>query len=405
MKQKVKIIISLALLLVMSMTMPIYAANTAETQASALKQLGLFSGVSATDFDLDRTPTKVEAVVMLIRLLGTESETLNGDWSHPFTDVASWADKCIGYAYKNGLIKGISTTEFGTDNANFDMYLTFMLRALGYDDTAGDFVLNKPVALAKSIGILPNDMDTANFLRADVALVSWAALNTNLKDGSQTLAEKLINANVFTLEDYHAAMQITGENEIQPLAEGEVIVSTFAELKLAVENTDISVIHLNSDLEITSELSFERDNDLAINIKKGVTLTVNDEFLQVGGTITNDGILIINSTFNRGICNFINNGSVTIKNSGTFNSGMSDTDNYGAFIVDTGGKLFIEKGSSFKNLGVLTNNGSTSITDGGCFYNENGSIINNGTIDLYSYFNGDIATITGTGKLNDNREE
>jgi hypothetical protein len=35
---------------------------------------------------------------------------------------------------------------------------------------------------------------------------------------------------------------------------------------------------------------------------------------------------------------------------------------------------------------------------------RDGSIINNGTIDLYSYCEGDITRMTGTGTLNDHRQ-
>ncbi|MBQ2547019.1 MAG: hypothetical protein II557_12080, partial [Clostridia bacterium] len=44
--------------------------SDAEAKARALKTLGLFRGVSDTDFDLDRAPTRAEALVILIRVLG-----------------------------------------------------------------------------------------------------------------------------------------------------------------------------------------------------------------------------------------------------------------------------------------------------------------------------------------------
>jgi|GEM_PF-3802418 len=191
----------------------------------------------------------------------------------------------------------------------------------------------------------------------------------------------------------------------EPVSEnsGEVIVSSFAELQTAVADTKITVINVGSDLEITSKLEYEREDDLAIYIKKGTTLTVSDEFIPVGGCITNDGTIIVKGTFNRGICSFINNGSVTVRSGGTASSGMCSADNNGNYIVDNGGQLLIERGSEFKNLGTLTNNGFISVKDGGSLYNETGSLINNGTIDLYTYFGGDIAKITGTGTLNDHR--
>ena len=400
MRRIVKPAIFFVLLLTMSLTLlrPAYAADMAkaETQATALKQLRLFKGVSATDFDLDRAPTRAEALVMLIRVLGKETEALNGDWTHPFTDVEPWAAKYVGYAYEKGLTKGVSGTEFGAGDADSDMYLTFVLRALGYDDAAGDFVWDEPDALATSTGILPSGVDTANFMRADVALVSWAALEAKTKDGSQTLSRKLMDAGVFVESAYTAAKQVAS-------GDGGVAVSTFAELKAAVENQGISVVNIGSDIDIAGELSFEREN-LVIYIKEGTTLTVSGEFIPVFCSVINDGVIVTSGTFDRGACPFINNGSVKVITGGTASSGMSDTHNYGAFVVDAGGNLFIERGTQFYNLGTLTNNGSVSINDGGSVYNTTGSIVNNGTIDLYTFFEGDIADITGTGKLNDHRE-
>ena len=40
-----------------------------ESLAGVLKTLGLFKGVSDTNFDLGRVPTRTEALVMLVRLL------------------------------------------------------------------------------------------------------------------------------------------------------------------------------------------------------------------------------------------------------------------------------------------------------------------------------------------------
>lgn len=172
--------------------------------AKDLKALNLFKGVSETNFDLNRAPTRVEALVMLIRVLGKEKEALSRNWSHPFKDVPQWADKYVGYAYSKELTNGISATEFGSGNASSAMYLTFVLRALGHSDTNGkDFTWDNPYELAVSCGILPAGVDVENFLRADVVLISHAALAC-LVNGEHlvTLSEKLIREGVFTSEQY-----------------------------------------------------------------------------------------------------------------------------------------------------------------------------------------------------------
>ncbi len=201
----------LAFILVLALSLGAFARDVsdAESKARALKTLGLFRGVSDTDFDLEREPTRAEALVILIRVLGKEKEALAGGRKHPFTDVPAWANDYIAYAYETGLTKGVSATEFGTGNANGAMVLTFMLRALGYSDAAGDFSWNDPFSLAKQAGILPDGVDTEHFWRADAVLVSYAALKASIKGAGITLAERLIGAGVFTSESYAAATGAT----------------------------------------------------------------------------------------------------------------------------------------------------------------------------------------------------
>ncbi len=175
-----------------------------EKLATDLKSLGLFKGVSDTDFALDRAPTRTEALIMLIRVLGKENEALNGTWSDPFTDVPSWADKYIGYAYQKGLTNGITETQFGTGSASSNMYLTFVLRSLGYVDNTGiDFYWDQPYALARSLNILPDNVSLTNFMRADVVTISYAALSAKMKNSTKTLSEKLIDVGVFTAEAFN----------------------------------------------------------------------------------------------------------------------------------------------------------------------------------------------------------
>lgn len=403
MKKKAKGIISLILMLVISLTMlmPAYATDSGEAaaKAAALKQLGLFQGVSDTDFALNRAPTRTEALIMLIRAMGKESEALNGTWSHPFTDVPAWADRYVGYGYEKGLTKGVSAMQFGTGNAGSDMYLTFMLRALGYDDSAGDFTWDAPDTLAKAVGILPDSVDTSNFLRADVAIVSWTALEAKIKDGSQTLSQKLMEMGTFNSEEYVSARLFVDKD-------GGTVVTTIDALRAAVADENVTVIQIGSDMDISGELFVDRGDgpETLIYIKAGVKLTVSGEFTTVGCYITNDGAMVITGAFDRGLCSLINNSTVTVRSGGEFSSGMTDTYNRGSITVDTDGKLSVERGTQFHNYGNIVNNGYISVDNGGSLFNDTGKIENNGTIDLNSYFSGNIEAITGTGTVSDNRQ-
>lgn len=175
------------------------AANNDPTMAAdALYAMGLFQGTGMDAngqpiYELDRAPTRSEAVTMLVRLLGKEEEALSGTWSTPFTDVEQWAEPYVGYAYNNGLVTGTSgTTYSGSETVTAPQYLTFILRALGYE-SGTDFAWDKAWELSDQIG-LPGGQysaDTAKFTRGDVATISFNALYCKLKDSDTKLIDTL----------------------------------------------------------------------------------------------------------------------------------------------------------------------------------------------------------------------
>lgn len=188
--------------------------------AHRLWELGLLQGVGThpdggINFEIGRIPSRTEVLVMLIRLLGKENEALNNDWKHPFTDVPGWANKFVGYAYEKGLTKGVSPTEFGTGTASVQMYLTFVLRALGYSDgSGGDFTWDAPERFAQGVGILPEGVYMEDFRRGDMVLISEAALYARLKDSDITLLDKLIEDGAVQKLD-HAVPQLGGVTTIE----------------------------------------------------------------------------------------------------------------------------------------------------------------------------------------------
>jgi len=124
----------------------------------ALVELDILRGTGES-LELDRTPTRAEAVTMIVRLDGGEEAASKGGFEHPFTDVPEWADGYVGYAYENGITKGISDTLFDSDSpVTGQQYVTMVLRTLGYTD--GDtyyghsFTYETPFELAESLGLL-----------------------------------------------------------------------------------------------------------------------------------------------------------------------------------------------------------------------------------------------------------
>ena len=112
----------LTCVMVFALSVTAFAATPAATAAQKLDDLGLFQGMGnnadgTPNYGLDQTPTRAQAVTMLVRLLGKEKEAQNSTYSAPFTDVADWAKPYVNYAYKNGLTNGTSATTFGGNAA------------------------------------------------------------------------------------------------------------------------------------------------------------------------------------------------------------------------------------------------------------------------------------------------
>ena len=198
MKKILSIIVLLAMLF--ALAAPVSAAHVSETEAiSALETLGLVKG-TGSGFEPDRSPTRAEALLMLLRLLGKESEATGG-WYCPFKD-GGWAKSYIGYAASHGLVYGVSATRFGSDlSVSARDYLTMVLRALGYSDAAGDFTWAQSIAFAERIGLTHGEYKAdSEFLREDMALVSYTALTLKMKDSERTLCEQLYVDGVFSAE-------------------------------------------------------------------------------------------------------------------------------------------------------------------------------------------------------------
>ena len=161
--------------------------------ASHLEDLGLFRGTEQ-GYELDRPPTRAEAAVMLVRLLGAEGKAQALRYTAPFTDLAGWEQPYVQYLYENGLTTGATESTFEPEeDCSAQMYAAFLLRALGYTETAGDFTYAEVVTAAQTYGVYdPAVIDTAAFLRDDVAAASYTALSATPKSGEGTLLDQLI---------------------------------------------------------------------------------------------------------------------------------------------------------------------------------------------------------------------
>lgn len=263
MKKKLAVLL-LTMLLVVGTMSPVFAASDKACEAAdVLHELGLFNGTGTNadgtpNYDLDRVPTRHEAVTMLVRLLGKE-EAMNGTWDIPFTDVADWAKPYVGYAYANGLTTGTSATTFGGNSSvTASQYLTFVLRALGYE-SGTDFRWDKAWELSDRIGLTSGQYksDEISFLRGDVTIVSNNALAT-LRKGDEELLSSYLGLAV-------PAKLSTTTGELN-LIRVDVLTSVRAASTLWVEGLKQTRDAIDV-LEYGDYLSYHRGTDYAINAK------------------------------------------------------------------------------------------------------------------------------------------
>ena len=185
--------------------------------ASALKTLHLFQGTFTgygEGFDLELVPTRLQALIMFIRVLGEEDAALSWSGVTPFQDIgaATSAAKYVGYAYEKGYTNGYSPTSFRPGQAvTASQYMEFLLRALGYSSSSNKD-LSTTLDRAVQAGILQEaeraSLNDASFLRADLVFLSYRALDAPLSDGSGSLRDRLLIQKVFTPAESAAAEQL-----------------------------------------------------------------------------------------------------------------------------------------------------------------------------------------------------
>jgi len=163
--------------------------------AYTLHDIGLFQGTD-NGFELNNKATRLQGVVMFIRILGQESAVSAGGSNTTFTDVPVWGKAYTAYAEQQGLSNGLGNGKFGSDNLmTAKDYATFLLRGLGYSDSNGDFSYDNSVEYLNKIGTITNEeldyLKTSDFRRGEMALMSYRALCSELKGTKTPLVEKL----------------------------------------------------------------------------------------------------------------------------------------------------------------------------------------------------------------------
>ncbi len=197
MKKWIAVLLCAALCAFLPMGNGVYAQKTdAEHYAALLHNIKLFYG-NENDYGLSSVATRAESVAMVLRIRGDEKAALSENCDQPFCDVPDWAKNYVGYAYQNNIASGIDATRFGSDNAvTANQYVTFILRALGYSDSDGDFSWDQAISFSKKISLISSDLarelSAGEFTRDKMVTLSYLALSQPLKNSKATLSSVLI---------------------------------------------------------------------------------------------------------------------------------------------------------------------------------------------------------------------
>ena len=242
------------------LTASAFAANYTNC-ADSLHEMGLFQGTQ-NGYDLDRTPTRAEASVMLVRLLGKEAEAKALAYTAPFTDLKGWEKPYVQYLYSNGLANGTNRTTFNpTGKCTAQMYAVFLLRALGYSDTA-DFSYANAIETAREQGIYDTGIiNVQNFLRDDAAAASYTALSVSPKNSKGTLLDQLVGENAITEADAKRYQSL---------------FSSYAQYREATAGMD-ALLHYSVNSEFASPAAVTHDGRTVMQVQTSETTVFDRE--------------------------------------------------------------------------------------------------------------------------------
>ena len=242
------------------LTASAFAANYTNC-ADSLHEMGLFQGTQ-NGYDLDRTPTRAEAAVMLVRLLGKEAEAKALTYTAPFTDLKGWEKPYVQYLYSNGLANGTNRTSFNpTGKCTAQMYAVFLLRALGYSDTA-DFSYANAIETAREQGIYDTGIiNVQNFLRDDAAAASYTVLSVSPKNSEGTLLDQLVSENAITEADAKRYQSL---------------FSSYAQYREATAGMD-ALLHYSVNSEFASPAAVTHDGRTVMQVQTSETTVFDRE--------------------------------------------------------------------------------------------------------------------------------
>ena len=251
------------------------SASDYDDAAQDLSAIGMFRG-TASGVELDRAPKRSEAAIMLVRLYGAEEEAKAaydaGQISHPFTDVSDFTSPYVAWLYNKGITKGATATTFGSAGpCSAKMYCAFLLRALGYEDGV-DFQYADTLEFAQQKGFYDPTMFAGDFLRDDLAALTYQGLATDLKDGSTYLLDSLVKSGAVDAES------------AKPMTEK---IDAYRAMSAAMNTVDANAMDVDVDMQMDMTITAEGETMQVPSTMRGnlKMIVAEDDSVQMAYTM------------------------------------------------------------------------------------------------------------------------
>ncbi len=281
-------------LLATVLAVPAMAYTDSQLEAAdTLNELGLFNGYGDDAdgnpiYGLDDSPSRLEGLILLVRLLGKEEDALAISRTHPFTDVPEWGDRYVGYAYEFGLTSGVSDTLFDADSSmTATQYITFVLRALNYVSGI-NFDYADAISYAEGLGVIAAGTysDSQNFTRGNVVEINLDALYATKTNG-MVLAHELglkidiptekASTTTVNLNDYSSSMWLSTSDDgkelnLHSIGEGLILDYDGLDKLSTVSNSEVA--------QTLTDILYEIDSNVYLNMGYQV-VAINTTLVQV----------------------------------------------------------------------------------------------------------------------------
>lgn len=287
MKRKLSLL--LAVVMILGSFSFAFAAETNEA-ADFLEEKGVLKGDTTGDLMLGEPLERRDAVVLLSRLMGVEEEAkeFEAEGLPTWTDNNdSYYNGFLAWAQSNEYFKGHNEVKFGPrDNITVREYAVVLLRALGYVEEADDW--DKVFDTAKDLGLLEGVEAEADddVLRGQMAVMTFTALGTAMKDSDETLAEFL---------DIEMP-------EPEVLEVEEVVADNLKEVKVVFnksvdEESAINLDNYETDAGDILDITYVEDENMAILLLEDAMKNKEDYELTIDGVEDDKTVLDVTKEF------------------------------------------------------------------------------------------------------------